>query len=283
MLSFAVKPRDLTILAEAVERVAAMMSLNVSPRPMPEHIREFFIPYSLDRSIIEAQLSGLPVDMCLQSWPVIPVELFIADMDSTIISVECIDELADVAGIKPQVAAITERAMQGELDFTQALSERVALLKGLPEMVLQEVYDTRIRFSDGAADLLKALKAANVHTILASGGFTYFTERVANALGFDSHYGNRLEIKDGMLTGHCLTPIKGADAKRDALVQACKIHNIALENSVAIGDGANDLAMIRTAGRGFGHHAKAALEPHICANFTYTGLDSLIPILGLTS
>ncbi len=174
----------------------------------------------------------------------------IADMDSTIIENECIDELADAVGVGAQVAEITERAMRGELDFDDALRERVAMLKGLPQAALQEVYDIRIKLTAGARELTAGLHAAGAKCVLVSGGFTFFTSRVAEAAGFDGHHANTLEIDDGILTGRVVEPILGADAKVEAMKAHMADLGINAASVLAVGDGANDAPMLRAAGLG---------------------------------
>lgn len=187
------------------------------------------------------------------------VALFIADMDSTMIDAECIDELADFAGLKAEVSAITERAMQGELDFDAALNERVALLKGLPETTLELCYRERITPNPGAETLVNGLTERGIRTALVSGGFTFFTRRVAGRLGFRSQQANQLEVEDGVLTGRVIPPILGRQAKLEALERHCAELGCRAENVVAIGDGANDLAMIGAAGMGVAYKAKPAV------------------------
>ncbi|MGF1607292.1 MAG: phosphoserine phosphatase SerB [Rhodothalassiaceae bacterium] len=275
LISLAVKPADGDALTAAVQRLApAGPGRLISRRFWEAETGE-------DLADIGRRLAALPVDWCVQPLPLPPVKLFIADMDSSIIAVECIDELADFVGVKAQVAAITERAMQGELDFAGALAERLALLQGLEEAALAQVYAERVRFSDGAATLLAGLKAAGVHCILASGGFTVFTGRVAEALGFDAHHANRLELADGVLTGRAVPPILGPDGKRQVLEQALTAEAVDPADAVALGDGANDARMIDLAGRGFGMRAKPALIPHLTANLRHTGLDTLLHFLRL--
>ena len=186
------------------------------------------------------------------------IRLLIADMDSTIIENECIDELADAVGVGEKVAAITERAMLGELNFEAALRERVGMLSGLPETTLQSVYDERIRLTKGARVLTDSLHVAGATCILVSGGFTFFTSRVAKAAGFDAHYANQLEIRGGRLTGRVIEPILGAEAKLQKLNQYKNTLGITSENVVAIGDGANDIPMLREAGIGIAFCAKPA-------------------------
>ena len=183
-------------------------------------------------------------------------KLLIADMDSTIITIECIDELADFMGLKAEIAAVTERAMRGELDFEQALTERVAKLKGLTVEKLQQAYDERVRLTPGAATLVRTMRANGAVTALVSGGFTFFTQRVARAVGFEHVYGNTLEIADGALTGRVVPPILGANAKLSELQSLIKQNGLNTEETLAIGDGANDIPMIEAAGLGLAFHAK---------------------------
>lgn len=182
--------------------------------------------------------------------------LLISDMDSTMITVECIDELADFAGVKSDVAAITRRAMAGELDFAGALTERVALLAGLPVGVIDEVYAERVRPMPGARTLVQTMRQHGAVTALVSGGFVPFAERVAEDLGFETAIANQLEIADGRLTGRVLPPITGADAKLSALTQLMRSHDLRPDETLAVGDGANDLPMIKAAGLG------VAFRPH---------------------
>lgn len=203
-----------------------------------------------------------PIDIIVQESGSRRKQLLITDMDSTIITVECIDEIADFVGKKSEVAVITERAMNGELDFKQALVERVALLAGLPETTLQTVYDERVRFMPGARELVATMKADGAHCLLVSGGFSFFTSRVRDALGFDGDSSNLLEVKDGKLTGRVTPPILDRDAKLQSLLTTCQQRGLSLQDSMAVGDGANDLPMIMAAGLGVAYHAK----PHVRAN-----------------
>ncbi|QHQ37342.1 phosphoserine phosphatase SerB [Algicella marina] len=202
-------------------------------------------------------------------------------MDSTMIEVECIDELADYAGVKPQVSDITERAMRGELDFEEALRERVSLLKGLPVSVLQECYNQRITFSPGAAALLAGLRGAGVETALVSGGFTFFSERVAAELGFHSHQANSLEVDNGHLTGRVTPPILGRAAKEEALRRISERLGISPFQAVAIGDGANDLAMIGAAGLGIAYKAKPAVAAEADVRLDHSDLSAVLALIGV--
>ncbi|MFN3232884.1 MAG: phosphoserine phosphatase SerB [Alphaproteobacteria bacterium] len=176
--------------------------------------------------------------------------LLIADMDSTIIENECIDELADAVGVGETVAGITERAMRGELDFEDALRERVAMLAGLQESQLQDVFDKRIRLTPGARDLTEGLHAIGARCILVSGGFTFFTGRVAEAAGFDGNHANQLEFENGVLTGRVVEPILGADAKVETMQRYMSDMGLTAAEVLAVGDGANDIPMLKAAGLG---------------------------------
>ncbi|WP_312491274.1 phosphoserine phosphatase SerB, partial [Sphingomonas sp.] len=182
--------------------------------------------------------------------------LLVADMDSTMITVECIDELADYAGIKEQVAEVTERAMHGELDFAAALDARVALLEGLDESVIEQCLAERVTLMAGARTLIRTMKARGGCAILVSGGFTRFAEPVAAEIGFDRAIANYLEIAHGKLTGTVRKPIVGSDTKEKTLVEALADLGLDASASLAVGDGANDLAMIRRAGLGVAYRAK---------------------------
>ncbi|HBG98777.1 MAG TPA: phosphoserine phosphatase SerB [Rhodobacteraceae bacterium] len=206
--------------------------------------------------------------------------LLIADMDSTVIGQECIDELAAVAGIGPQVARVTARAMAGELDFAEALRARVALLAGLPESAIARVIADRIRPTPGAATLVATMRAHGAHTALVSGGFTAFTAHIAGALGFDEHRANRLIVADGRLTGQVAEPVLGRDAKRAALDAIAARLGIGAEDVLAVGDGANDLAMIEAAGLGVAFHAKPALAARADARIVHGDLTALLYLQG---
>jgi len=184
--------------------------------------------------------------------------VFVADLESTIIENEMLDELADFVGLRPHVAEITRRAMNGELDFAAALKERVALLKGLPATVLDEAAG-RIRLMPGARPLLATLRAAGVRTALVSGGFTVFVERIAAELGFDRVSANRLDITDGQIAGTVALPILTRETKRDTLLQMAQDAGVPLSATLAVGDGANDLPMLEAAGLGIAFHAKPAV------------------------
>ena len=206
--------------------------------------------------------------------------ILIADMDSTIIGAECIDEIADFAGVKDRVAAITARAMAGEIGFEGALTERVALLEGLGEDVLERVMADRIHLTRGARALVRTMTAAGAATALVSGGFTWFTGRVAAAAGFGEHRANRLEIADGRLTGRAIPPILGRDAKRAALDDLAARIGADPGSALALGDGANDAAMVAAAGLGVGYRPKAALADVADAVIRHADLTAVLHLQG---
>jgi phosphoserine phosphatase len=202
------------------------------------------------------------------------LKLVAMDMDSTLITMETIDELGDLVGRKREIAAITERAMRGEIDYPQSLRERVGLLNGLPESGLLEVYETRLQLTAGAEALLAACRRHRVKTLLVSGGFTYFVERLKNRLGIDYAISNTLEIADGRLTGRLLGDIVDADAKAAKFRELAR--SLRKEQTVAIGDGANDLKMMAEAGLSVAFHAKPLVRAQASCALTWSGLDGVV-------
>jgi phosphoserine phosphatase len=229
---------------------------------------------------VRALLAGAAVDIFSQPESGRRKRLLVADMDSTIITAECIDEMADLLGLRAQVAAITERAMAGELDFPAALRERALMLQGLDQTDLQSVFDQRIHLTPGAAALVATMTAHGAYTALVSGGFTFFTSRVAAAAGFDHHQANELELVDGRLTGRVVEPILGAAEKLAALQALAATRNIGTEAALAVGDGANDLAMIQGAGLGVAYHAKAIVAEAAAARIDHGDLTALLYLQG---
>lgn len=201
--------------------------------------------------------------------------LLVSDMDSTLITIECIDEIADMQGLKPQVAAITERSMRGELDFSESLKARVALLAGLPEAALASVYDERLQLMPGARELLAACREHGVKFMLVSGGFTYFTERLKAELDLDYCHANRLEIVDGKLTGRVLGNIVDGEAKRRLLIAQREALGLRADQVIAVGDGANDLLMLAEAGVGVATHAKPVVRAQARYTLNHVGLDGI--------
>ena len=207
--------------------------------------------------------------------------LLVADMDSTIIGQECIDELADYAGIKPQIAAITERAMRGELDFAAALRERVALLEGLDAAVIPRCLAERIRPNPGAATMVRTMRKYGAETILVSGGFTAFVAPIAEAVGFERFVANDLSVRDGKLTGTVEGRIVDSTIKCDTLVEARDRLGLEPAMTLAVGDGANDIAMVQAAGLGVAYRAKPALTAVADARLDHHGLDALLWAQGI--
>ena len=201
--------------------------------------------------------------------------LVVMDMDSTLISIECIDEIADMQGLKPEVAAITEAAMRGEIDFAESLRRRVALLEGLDEGALQRVYDERLKLNPGAGIMLAELKKHGIKTLLVSGGFLFFTERLMPRLGLDYTHANTLEIVDGKLTGRVLGRILDAQGKAEWLVKIRDELGLKPAQVIAMGDGANDLKMMAQAGVSIAYHAKPVVREQASYAFNFVGLDGL--------
>lgn len=204
--------------------------------------------------------------------------LFVTDMDSTLINIECIDEIADMQGLKREVAAITESAMRGEIDFRESLNRRVALLAGLPESALGRVYEERLQLNPGAEALMRGLRDAGLRTVLVSGGFTYFTERLQQRLAFDYAYANQLEVVDGRLTGKVTGPVVDGEAKAAHLCRIRDELGLAPQQVIAAGDGANDKLMLEAAGVGIAYHAKPVLREAADYRLDFVGLDGILAL-----
>ncbi|WP_254447609.1 phosphoserine phosphatase SerB [Sphingomonas sp. ID1715] len=222
-------------------------------------------------------LEQLPADVFVRPIDAPIPRMLVADMDSTMITVECIDELADYAGVKPQVAEITERAMRGELDFAGSLRARVALLKGLDVSVLARCYEERVRIMPGARTLIQTLKSLGAWTLLVSGGFTYFADRVAAEIGFDEARANVLGVSGGKLDGTVAEPILGAEEKRAALIGK----GFDTAATIAIGDGANDIPMLQAAGLGIAYHGKPKVVGAAGAAVRFGDLSVVLHGLGI--
>lgn len=225
-------------------------------------------------------LQRLGIDLVVQPEKGRRKKMLLADMDSTMIGQECVDELADLAGVGPRVAEITRRAMNGEIDFEGALIERVGLLRGLPESVIGQVLAERITFTPGGRALIATMKANGGYTALVSGGFTAFTMAVARELGFDEHRANTLLALDGHLTGEVARPILGREAKIAALTDISARLGISHSDVMAVGDGANDLGMLRLAGSGVALHAKPAVAAECDIRINHGDLSALLYIQG---
>ena len=229
---------------------------------------------------VRADLQARGIDLAVQRAEGRQKRMLLADMDSTMIGQECIDELADMAGVGDRVKEITARAMNGELDFEGALTERVGLLKGLDTGVIDRVYAERIRFTPGGAVLIATMKAAGGYAALVSGGFTAFTEKVAEALGFDEHRANLLLEDAGRLTGDVARPILGREAKVAALDEITARLGIGDADVMAVGDGANDLGMLHRAGAGVALHAKPAVAAEADLRINHGDLTALLYLQG---
>ena len=227
-------------------------------------------------------LDGAPVDVVVQSSAHRRKRLLVADMDSTLIDQECIDELADVLGCRDKVAAITERSMRGELPFEASLRERVSLLAGLDLAAAMRIATERVTVKAGAATLVHTMRAHGALTIIASGGFTLFTAHVAALIGVDRHYANTLVIEDGRLTGTLREPIFGRSSKRDTLCALREERGLAPEETLAVGDGANDLAMLEEAGVGVAFHAKPAVAAAADVRIEHSDLTALLYLQGFS-
>lgn len=234
---------------------------------------------SFHAAILSA-IRGSPIDIIVQRVARRQKRLLIADMDSTMIAQECIDELADFVGLKDQVADITERAMRGELPFEPALRERVALLKGLDISIIGKILDERITLTPGARTLVQTMRAKGAYTALISGGFTLFTGPIAAKIGFHENRANRLLLDDERLTGHVIEPILGKRAKCDALIELRDTFSLTRADTLAIGDGANDLDMIKEAGLGVAYHAKPAVSAAANAWLDHADLTALLHAQG---
>jgi phosphoserine phosphatase len=285
-------PYALNVVAahrDAAEKAAAIRAAVASTGVAGEidwlaPFHAFDVPFLGDpgKTLVVARAAGagIPLDINAISAEGRRKRLLIADMDSTIINCECLDELADMAGLKPRIAAITARAMNGEIEFAAALRERVALLEGLKLDALERVYRERIRLNPGAKALVATMRANGARTMLVSGGFTFFTSRVAKAAGFETQQANRL-IDDGRaLTGRVHEPVLGREAKLEALERAVIDMQISFDDTLAIGDGANDLDMIKRAGLGIAYHAKPIVAEAAGARIEHGDLTAALYLQG---
>ena len=256
--------RELAKLAGAnhIERITgqAFRLENASRR---EHVAEYCVDAELDFAFVEqtAQLSDFG--------------LVAMDMDSTLLAIESIDEIADMHGMKPQVSEITQRTMRGEIVFAESLRQRTALLQGLHQDALQQVYDERVRLSPGAEIMLQRMKFAGLRTMVISGGFTFFTDRIKTKLNLDYAAANKLEIADGKLTGKVMGEIIGASGKAEVLKSVREKLGLRREQVIAIGDGANDLKMMEEAGVSIAYHAKPIVQEKATYAINHVGLDGV--------
>ena len=261
------------------QRQAISQTLGAEPTAYAQHFRvqHTAVDHAALETLREAcqlDINTLPADFDPSS-----VGLLITDMDSTLINIECVDEIADFIGVKPEVSAITEAAMRGELDFAASLRKRVALLKGLDVAALQHVYDERLQLNPGAEALLAGLKSRHIKMALVSGGFTFFTERLKPRLGLDFTLANVLAQEEGKLKGHVEGTIVGAEAKAEFLQQLCRQLGISTQQTIAMGDGANDLQMLGIAGLGVAYHAKPTVRAQADVSLQFSGLNAVLDFL----
>ncbi|MDI6027943.1 phosphoserine phosphatase SerB [Corticibacterium sp. UT-5YL-CI-8] len=238
------------------------------------------IPAEEAEQTLREALTGEPLDIVVQEAGSRVKKILIADMDSTMIDQECIDELADEIGVGAHVAAITARAMNGELAFEPALRERVSLLKGLDIGIVDRIIASRLTLAKGGRALVQTMKANGAYTALVSGGFDVFTARIGATLGFDEHRANRLNEENGILTGTVADPILGREAKAIALNEIAARLGLGLDDALAVGDGANDLDMIRLAGMGVALHAKPAVAAQARVRIDHGDLSALLYLQG---
>jgi len=283
VLTLVADPSDLNSFSSIVTAARARLTaLGARDLDLKWLKRDFAVDIEFAGTVTKGDLSATveAVDYCLQPSEDRRKKLLLADMDSTIITVECIDELADFAGIKDAVSAITERAMRGELDFDEAFRSRVAMLKGLKESTLEETFDQRVVPTSGARPLIQTMKANGAYSALVSGGFTYFTRRIRDIVGFDMQEANELLFENGELTGLAAEPILNSQAKLKNLNRLLVEKGITRSQSAAIGDGANDIPMIDAAGLGVSFHAKPAAEAAADASIRYGDLTTLLYFQG---
>ena len=265
-----------------LDRIAALAAPTSITRLGPNAVRCEQIAYSPAlRPTLEvaAQAAQLDATYMMGQRALSEFKLVAMDMDSTLITIECIDEIADMQGLKPQVAAITEAAMRGELDFAASLKQRVALLEGLDASALQRVYDERLKLSPGAETMLAAVQKAGLKTLLVSGGFTFFTTRLKERLGLDYTHANELEIVDGKLTGRVLGGIVDAEEKQRPVERVCAPMGITPSQAIVMGDGANDLKMMGIAGLSVAFRAKPVVRSQADVALNFVGLDGLLNVL----
>jgi len=249
--------------ADAIEQITGQ-AFRLTHATHSNEIAEYCAEAALDFAFVNSNLE-LP-----------DFKLIAMDMDSTLLAIESIDEIADMHHIKPQVAAITLQTMQGEISFEESLTRRTSLLQDLHQDALQKVYDERVRLNPGAEKMLQQAKIAGLKTMVISGGFTFFTDRIKTKLGFDYAAANTLEIENNRLTGKVAGKIIGRQGKAEVLKQVCDELGLKREQIIAIGDGANDLDMMAEAGISIAYHAKPIVRQHATYSISYVGLDGII-------
>ncbi|NOY71687.1 MAG: phosphoserine phosphatase SerB [Gammaproteobacteria bacterium] len=261
-----------------------VQEINAEVKGKSKHF-ETYSQIELTRSVNQDQLNQLrqnyafDINQIPDSFSGAQAKLLVTDMDSTLINIECVDEIGDFLGIKKKISRITEAAMQGDIDFETSLSKRVALLAGLETTVLERVYNERLNLNPGAELLIQILKQRNIKVALVSGGFTYFTDRLKTRLKLDYSLANTLEKNDEKLTGKIAGTIVGAQTKADLLIKLTKDLNIKPSQTIALGDGANDLAMMKEAGLSIAYHAKPTVQQQALTALNHTGLEGVLGLL----
>jgi phosphoserine phosphatase len=277
-------PASGRLTADLADKAAASVDASEMVWLAEGEALDLALPAPVDAALaatrLRAALAGAPLDLVVQPAAGRRKKLLIADMDSTMIDQECIDELADEVGLKAAVAAITARSMNGEIAFEPALRERVALLKGLDEAVIERLVASRITLASGSRALVATMRAHGAWAALVSGGFTAFTSRIAARLGFDEHRANVLHVEAGRLAGTVAEPILGREAKAVALREICRRLGIGLDAAIAVGDGANDLDMLALAGSGVALHAKPAVAAQARMRIDHGDLTALLYVQG---
>jgi phosphoserine phosphatase len=268
-----------TLSAAAIARVRDAVNGDVPDILAPGEAADIALPGPPDMAVVRAALDGAAIDAIATPGEGRRKALLVADMDSTIVTGETLDELADFAGLKPRIAEITARAMNGELDFKAALRERVGMLKGLPVTALEQTWQ-RVRLTPGARELVATMRAHGAYTVLVSGGFSFFTSRVAALCGFDQHRSNVLLDDGAALTGRVAEPILDRDTKLATLRDCAAKRGLPLSATIAVGDGANDLDMLRAAGLGVAFRAKPIVAAEARARVDHTDLRALLFVQG---
>ncbi len=280
-------PARPAVTKTVIDAARILLPMVGSPSALDEGIAydlPFLLPTRTNTRVfsesLRAAIAPTPIDVVVQPVAHRRKRLFVADMDSTMIQQECIDELADFVGLKAHVAAITERAMRGEIEFAPALRERVALLKGLPLSVIDEVLQKRIQLTPSARALVMTMRKNGAYTCLVSGGFNAFTNKIAAKIGFDEYRANRLLVDSGKFVGKVEEPILGREAKLKALNELTAKFALDPADTIAVGDGANDLDMIEAAGLGVAYHAKPGVAAAAAARIDHGDLTALLYLQG---